>query len=73
MGWQGTDTPNTHEKSTKNQKISELYRCGKCEAMDKSVECLHCHEVKSEEYFELLDMNTVYKCCYSESLKLPAK
>ena len=73
MGWQGTDTPNTHEKSTKNQKISELYRCGKCGAMDKSVECLHCHEVKSEEYFELLDMNTVHKCCYSESLKLPAK
>ena len=28
----------------------------KCGAMDKNVKCLHCHEVKAVEYFELLDM-----------------
>ena len=50
----GTNISNTHEKSTKNQSVTEWYRCGKCGAMDKNVE--YCHEVKATEYFEKLDM-----------------
>ena len=28
---------NTHEKSTKNQSVTEWYRYGKCRAMDKNL------------------------------------
>ena len=40
----------------KNQSVSEQYRCGKCEAIDKNVECSCCDEVKAVEFFELLGM-----------------
>ena len=49
-------TPNTHEKSTKKHSVTECYRCNKCGAMDKNVECLCYHEVEAVEYFELLNM-----------------
>ena len=45
-----------HDKSIKNQSVTEWYRCSKCEAMDKNVECWCCHEVEAVEYFELLSM-----------------
>ena len=44
-----------HEKSTKNQRVTEWYRYGKGGARDKNVECLHCHKVEAIEYFKLLD------------------
>ena len=52
-----------HENPTKKSK-HYWYGCGKCEAMDKIVECLCCDEVKAVEFFELLgmrysDMNAV--------------
>ena len=56
LDWRGTDFPSAHEKSTKNQSVAEWYRCGKCGAMDKNVECLHFHEVEAVEYFVSLDM-----------------
>ena len=40
----------------KNQSVTEWYRCGKCGAMHKKLECLHYHEVKAVNYFELLSM-----------------
>ena len=54
--WRETDFPNTHEKSTKSQRVSEWCRCSKCGKKKKNVECLYCHEVEAVEYFELLDM-----------------
>ena len=56
LGWQGTNIPITHEKLTKNQSVTEWYRCGKGEAIDKYLDCLCCHEVEAVEYFELLGM-----------------
>ena len=56
LGWWGTDMKNTYEKSTRNQSVIEWYRCGKCGAMNKNVECLCYHEVEAVGYFELLDM-----------------
>ena len=53
LAWWGTYIPNTHEKSTKNQNVTEWCRCDKCRAMDKNVECLHCHQVDAVEYFEI--------------------
>ena len=53
LAWWGTYIPNTHEKSTKNQNVTEWCRCDKCRAMDKNVECLHCHQVEAVEYFEI--------------------
>ena len=44
------------ENQQKNQNVTEWYRCDKCWAMDKNVECLRCHEVEVFEYFELLDI-----------------
>ena len=49
----GTDIPNTHEKSTKTQSVTEWHRWGKCGAMCKKLECLLCHELKVVKYFEL--------------------
>ena len=46
----------THEKSTKNQNLTEWYRCGKYEAMNKNVECSCYDKVEAVEYFELLGM-----------------
>ena len=64
VGWLGTNIPNLHKKSTKNQRVTKWYSCDKCVAMDRNVECLCCHEVEHLEYFELLgmrygDMNAV--------------
>ena len=58
------DIPNTDEKSTKSQSVTDWYRCGQCGAIDKNVGCFFCHEVDAVEYFELLgmrydDMNAV--------------
>ena len=50
------DIPNKHEKSTKNQSITEWYIYGKCRAMGKNVACLYCHQVEAVEYIELLSM-----------------
>ena len=50
------DIPNKHEKSTKNQSITEWYIYGKCRAMGKNVESLYCHQVEAVEYIELLSM-----------------
>ena len=44
-----------HEKSS----VTEWYRCGKCGAMDKKLECLRYHEVKAVNYFELLPMRYI--------------
>ena len=33
LGWQGSDIPNTHEKSTKSQSLTKWYRCGNCGVM----------------------------------------
>ena len=41
----GSNIPNTHEKSTKNQSVTEWNRCGKYGAMDKNVEC--CDEAEA--------------------------
>ena len=38
LGWWGTNIPNTHEKSTKNHSVTELYRCDKCGGINKNVE-----------------------------------
>ena len=51
LGWEGTDISNTHEKSTKNQSVTEWYKCFKCGTMDKNVECPCCHAVEAVEYF----------------------
>ena len=56
LGWWGTNIPNRHEKSTKNQSVTEWYRYGKCGTIDRNVECSCCHEVEAVEYFELLGM-----------------
>ena len=53
-----------HEESTKNQSVTEWYRCGECGAVGKNVECLRCEKVEDVGYFELLgmkygDMNAV--------------
>ena len=59
LGWEGTSIPNLQEKLTKNQIVTEWYRCGKYGAMDGNVvddECLCCHQVKAIAYFELLDV-----------------
>ena len=48
--------PGTHEKSTKNQSVTEWYRCSKCGAIDKNLERLCWHEMEAVEYFELLGM-----------------
>ena len=69
LRWRGIDIFNTHEKSTKNQNVTELYRCSKCGAMNKNVDGLCCHEVEAVENFELLDM----RCSHSESLSKPVK
>ena len=45
-----------NEKSTKNQNLTEWYRCGKYEVMNKNVECSCCDKVEAVEYFELLGM-----------------
>ena len=54
--WWGINIPNMHDKSTKNQSVSEWYRCSKCEPMDKNVECLYSPKVAAVEYFKLLSM-----------------
>ena len=46
------------------QSVAGWYRCGKCGAVDKNIECLCCSGVEAVEYFELLgfryrDMNAV--------------
>ena len=69
LRWRGTDISNTHEKSTKNQNVTEWCRCSKCGAMNKNVDGLCCHENEAVEYFELLDMG----CSQSESLSQPVK
>ena len=38
LGWWRTNIPNTHEKSTKNQSVTDLYRWDKCEGINKNVE-----------------------------------
>ena len=45
------DFANKHEKSRKNQTISEWCKCGKCGVMDTNVECLNCHKVEDLKYF----------------------
>ena len=54
--WWGTDVLNTYEESTKTQSVPEWYRCGKCRAMDKNLECLYCHRLKAIKYYGLLVM-----------------
>ena len=56
--------PNKHEKSIKNQSVTEWYRSGKRGAMGKNVECLCCHKVEVVEYFDLLSM--IYEICCLE-------
>lgn len=59
LGWEETNIPILQEKLTKNQIVTEWYRCGKYGAMDANVvdnECLCCHQVKAIAYFELLDV-----------------
>ena len=55
MGWYAWNA-HTHEKSTKNQSVTEWYKCVKCGAMDKNVECFSCHKVEAVKCFELLGM-----------------
>ena len=33
----------------KNQSVTELYKCGKCGAIDKNAECLCCGKVETVE------------------------
>ena len=40
LGWWGTNIPNTHEKSIKNQSVTEWYWCGKYGAMNKKCRML---------------------------------
>ena len=49
VGWQGTKIPDTHEKSTKNQSVTEWNKYGEYGAMSKNVECLCYREVKAVE------------------------
>ena len=56
LGWWGTNIPNTHEKSIKNQSVTEWYWCGKYGAMNKKCRCLCCYKIEAMKYFELLDM-----------------
>ena len=51
--------PDTHEKSTKNQSVTEWYRCSKCGAMDKNLERLCWHEMEAVEYLNYWVWDTV--------------
>ena len=48
VGWRGTDIPNKHEISTKDQSVTEWYRYGKCGAMNKNVSA--CVATKSKPW-----------------------
>ena len=45
-----------HEKSRKNQNITEWCRRGKCGVMDTNVECLRRDKVEALGYFQLSGM-----------------
>ena len=70
LGWRGTDITDAHEKSTKNQVVTEWYRYSKSGVMDKnrvfslpwSWNCGILWIIGYEIWW--------YECSHSESLKL---
>ena len=41
------DIPNTREKSSKSQSVTEWYKCRKFGVKDTNVECLSCGEIRA--------------------------
>ena len=68
----GTNIPNTFEKSTKNESVTEWYTCAKYGAMKCKVLVLPQNRSCGILWTTGYEIRW-YKCTYSEGLKLPAK
>ena len=68
LGWQRTNIPNTHEKSTKNQSVTEWCRCGKYGVMDKKCHFLPQSRSRGIVWIIGYDIRW-FECSHSESLK----